>query len=154
MWEGNGGRGFAFGRVTFCAARKSPKSRQRGEGFRFPSPPRYPIPLKRPTSSSRTSYPSPGPKGQGSLIPSLVLSQWNPLRWASIGSPLRVPTPSVSLRSTSPPDRGSRPPIGCTPRGTVIWKGQRRNRCGGQRAEGPLQTKRPGVLQPLPCPRN
>ena len=27
------------------------------------------------------------------------------------------PYPSVSLRSTSPPDRGSHPPIGCTPRG-------------------------------------
>ena len=26
------------GRVTFCTDRKSPKNRQRGEGFRFPSP--------------------------------------------------------------------------------------------------------------------
>ena len=88
------GRGkgcFAPGRVTFCADRKSPKNRLGEGGFRFPPSPRYPILLKRPTSSSRTSYPSPGPKGQGSLIPSLVLSQWNPLRWASIGSPLRPP---------------------------------------------------------------
>ena len=105
---GGGWRCFAPGRVTFCADRKSPKIRLGEGGFRFPPSLRKPIPLKRPISSSRTSYPSPCPKGQGSLIPSLVLSQWNPLRWASIGFPLR-------------------PPIGCTPRGLAVpWKVRRK----------------------------
>ena len=115
---------FACGRVTFCADRKLPKSCLGEGGFRFPPSPRYPIPLKRPTSSSRTSYPSPRPKGQGSLIPSLVLSQWNPLRWASIGSPLR-------------------PPIGCIPRGlAVTCKLPRRN---GPVADGTADGCGPGT---------
>ena len=46
--------------------------------------------MKRPISSSRTSYPSPRPKGQGSLIPSL-----GPYPLCPFG--------------TSPLDKGSRP---------------------------------------------
>ena len=37
-------------RVSFCTARKKPKSRQRGEGFRFPSPLCDPLSLNRPST--------------------------------------------------------------------------------------------------------
>ena len=96
---------FAPGRVTFCTDRKSPNgpghpllplrgnspwSCLREGGFRFPPSLREPFPLKRPISSSRTSYLSPRPKGRGSLIPSLA------------------PYPLCPF-GTSPLDKGSRP---------------------------------------------
>ena len=43
---------------------------------------------ERGASSSRISYPSLRPGGQSSLIPSLLLSPSNPLRWASMEPPI------------------------------------------------------------------
>ena len=51
--------------MTFCAARKSPKSRLREGGFRFPPSLKNLIPLKRPRPGASAPALDPAPRGAG-----------------------------------------------------------------------------------------
>ena len=115
----------------------------------------------RPRASSSQSplcsgHPSMGIRHDAPL---LLLSPPDPLRWAPAGAPIfcadrklpkscqrwegfRVPYPFYPF-GTFPPDRGSRPPIGCTPRGlAVTCKLPRRN---GPVADGTADGCGPGT---------
>ena len=74
--------------MTFCADRKSPKNRQRGEGFRFPSPLKKPLTLKRPKGKGVRALPFGNPHpGIGDYqiapLPQSGKGRWRPL--AAIG---------------------------------------------------------------------
>ena len=62
-------------RVTFCAARKSPKSRLREGGFRFPPSLKDPISLKRPRPGAPAPALDPAPGGRDGSAWLLLLPQ-------------------------------------------------------------------------------
>ena len=82
--------GFAL-RGEFLFSRRKRNQNAAGGGLRWASPPIVAPPPD--PSASRISYPSLRPEGQSSLIPSLRLSNANPLRWA-----LRWEPPAAAKR--------------------------------------------------------
>ena len=62
-------------RVTFCPARKAPKSRLREGGFRFPPSLKNPFPLKRPRPGAAAPALDPAPGGRDGSAWLLLLPQ-------------------------------------------------------------------------------
>ena len=128
-------------RVTFWPARKSPKSRLREGGFRFPPSLKNPFPLKRPRPGACGPPPWIQPPGRGAGVRVSIASasfmraaaerEGQAILVCTKLAPDLLPCTRTSCRSTGPSWSAPQPSSSPTPCTALLFFSARRRRGGG-----------------------